>query len=399
MAERSPTRSSPAAEPSPEAALDGLVDAADVGLALLDSELRVLRVNPAFTRLADVSDDRVGRHARELLPGLPEHALETVARPLQTGEPVYGLELTEEGPAIAGRTFVGGSLPVRVNGRVAAIWWSLREVTADRRERAADERHAAQLERELREEHQIVEQLETSLLPDRLPVVPGAQIASGFHPASHGHEIGGDFYDVFRLGKPNCWMVVMGDVCGKGAEAASLTALARYTLRAAAIHQGAEPALLLGQLNEAIRRQHRDDRFVTAVLAFLEPGEDERLLLTVSVAGHPPPLVVRADGTIERVTTRGGLLGIWDEPALSETPVELGEGDRLVLYTDGVLEAHAPEGPFEEGFERALRELSAQSSADTIAALRQALDLGAGGAPTRDDIALLVVQPEPGQRR
>lgn len=392
MAE-APSTDPSAGAPSADAALDGLVDAADVGLALLDSELRVLRVNSAFVRIAQVPGDRVGRHASELLPDLPPHALDAIARPLQTGEAVHGLELTEEGHSIAGRTFVCGSLPVRVNDRVAATWWSLREVTAARRERAAEERHASQLERELREEHRIAEQLGVSLLPDRLPNVPGAEIASGFHPASDTHGIGGDFYDVFRVGKPRCWMVVVGDVCGKGAEAASLTALARYTLRAAAIQEGAEPARLLTQLNEALCLQRSDDRFVTAVCAFLDTDEEGPLRVTVSVAGHPPPLIVRADGTIERVTTRGALLGVWDDPGLSETSTELGPGDRLVLYTDGVLEAHAPEGPFEEGFERALAELPAQSSTETIGSLHRVLDLGGGDA--RDDIAVLVVQPEP----
>lgn len=392
MADATPTEPS-AVGPGSDAALDGLVEAADVGLALLDSELRVLRVNSAFVRIAQVPGDRVGRHASELLPDLPPHALDAIARPLQTGEAVHGLELTEEGHSIAGRTFVCGSLPVRVNDRVAATWWSLREVTAARRERAAEERHASQLERELREEHRIAEQLGVSLLPDRLPNVPGAEIASGFHPASDTHGIGGDFYDVFRVGKPRCWMVVVGDVCGKGAEAASLTALARYTLRAAAIQEGAEPARLLTQLNEALCLQRSDDRFVTAVCAFLDTDEEGPLRVTVSVAGHPPPLIVRADGTIERVTTRGALLGVWDDPGLSETSTELGPGDRLVLYTDGVLEAHAPEGPFEEGFERALAELPAQSSTETIGSLHRVLDLGGGDA--RDDIAVLVVQPEP----
>jgi serine phosphatase RsbU (regulator of sigma subunit) len=393
MADATPTQPS-AVGPSAEAALDGLLDAADIGLALLDSDLQVVRVNAAFVRLAQASGDRVGRHASELLPDLPPHALAAIARPLETGEAVRELELSEEGHSLAGRTFICGSLPVRVEGRVAAVWWSLREVTADRRERAAGKRHASDLERELREEHRIAEQLGVSLLPDRLPDVPGAEIASGFHPASDTHGIGGDFYDVFRVGKPHCWMVVVGDVCGKGAEAASLTALARYTLRAAAIQEGAEPAILLEQLNEALCFQRGDDRFVTAVCAFVDTDDDGPLRVTVSVAGHPPPLILRADGAIERLTTSGALLGVWDDPGLSETSAELGRGDRLVLYTDGVLEAHAPDGPFEEGFERALAELPAQSSAETIGSLHTVLDLGGDGA-ARDDIAVLVVQPDP----
>lgn len=391
MAEAPPIRPSPPG-PSLGAVLDGLVEAADVGLALLDCDLRVVRVNPAFLRMADLREGRAGGHARELLPALPEHALETLARPLETGEAVHGLELTEVGSASVARTFVCGSLPVRELGRVVGTWWSLREFTADRRERTAEERHAHDLERELRDEQRIVEQLGVSLRPDLLPAVPGADIAAGFHPAGDGHVIGGDFYDVFRVGTPRCWMVVIGDVCGKGAEAASLTALARYTLRAAAIQEGAEPALLLAQLNEALRVQHGDDRFLTAICAFLDADRDGGLGLTVSVAGHPPPLIIRSGGTIEALTTDGALLGVWEEPGLGETAAELRPGDRLVLYTDGVLEAHVPDGPFEEGLQRALSQLPAQSSADTISSLQRVLDLDSGRS-ARDDTAILVVQP------
>jgi len=382
--------------PSADAALHSLFEEADVGLALLDCELALVRSSPVLERITGPEAARAGRPAAELVPALPVAAIEALRGVLAGGSAVRGLELTETGGPSESRTFVCGCFPVHEDGVIAGLWWTLREVTADRRERAAGERLNLELHQELEDEHRIVEQLGTSLLPDSLPSVPGADLASGFIPAGDGNEIGGDFYDVFRVGTPRCWMVVIGDVCGKGAEAASLTALARYTLRAAAIQEGAEPAKLLAQLNEAILRQHRDDRFVTAVCAFLEPGHDGVLRLTVSVAGHPPPLVVRADGAVEPIRTEGTLLGVWDDAGLTETETELEGEDRMVLYTDGVLEAHAPDGPFEEGLERAVSELAPQDAASTVAALRRGLGLGTGGA-ARDDVAILVVRPAAGQ--
>lgn len=379
--------------PSAAAALRSLFDEADFGLALLDSRLALVRGNPVFERTAGPLAAHPGSSAAELMPALPTAAMDALRGVLAGEASVRGLDLTEVGDDAQGRTFVCGCFPVYEDGVIAGVWWTLREVTADRRERAAGQRRNVELHRELEDEHRIVEQLGTSLLPDSLPAVPGADLASGFIPAGGGNEIGGDFYDVFRVGKPHCWMVVIGDVCGKGAEAASLTALARYTLRAAAIREGAEPAKLLAELNEAIRRQGNDDRFVTAVCAFLESSREGALRLTVSVAGHPPPLVLRAGGVVERIRTKGALLGVWDDAGLTETETELSGDDRMVLYTDGVLEAHAPDGPFEEGLERAVSELAPQDAASTVTALRHALGLGAGVETARDDIAILIVRP------
>ncbi len=256
-------------------------------------------------------------------------------------------------------------------------------------------RRRRDLEQELEDEHRIATQLQVSLMPDRLPSVPGADIAAGFRPAGNGHEIGGDFFDVFPMA-PGCWMMVIGDVCGKGAEAAALTALARYTLRAAAIQEGAEPAELLVQLNEAVVRQRDDGRFLTAVCAFLEAGEngDGRLKVTLAVAGHPPPMRVGADGVVTKAGGRGGLIGVWETvPNLREEVVDLGPGDRLVLYTDGVVEAGVPDAELgEEGLAQLLASTTGQTAAATVAAIEGAV-LASTSAPPRDDIAVLVVRP------
>jgi len=253
------------------------------------------------------------------------------------------------------------------------------------------------LEQELEDEHRIVTQLQVSLMPDRLPIVPGADIASGFQPAGDGHEIGGDFFDVFPMGS-HCWMLVIGDVCGKGAEAAALTALARYTLRAAAIQEGAQPAKLLVQLNEAVMRQRDDVRFLTAVCAFLdtEPAGGDGLRVTLSVAGHPPPLRVGAGGEVAKVGGRGALIGVWETVAdLREDVVDLAPGERLVLYTDGVVEAGAPAAELgDEGLAALLATTTGQTAAATVAAIEGTV-LAHTGAPPRDDIAVLVVRPAP----
>jgi serine phosphatase RsbU (regulator of sigma subunit) len=286
-------------------------------------------------------------------------------------------------------TFTAVPVP-GMDGQAAGVLVVGQETTEAVRRRRA-------LERELEDEHRIVTQLQVSLMPESLPSVPGTDLASGFWPAGGGHDIGGDFFDVFPIGS-ECWMMVIGDVCGKGAEAAALTALARYTLRAAAIQEGAEPAKLLAQLNEAVVRQRDDARFLTAVCAFLEAGGngDGGLRVTLAVAGHPPPLRVSAGGEVLRVGGSGALIGIWGSvPDLREEVVHLGLGERLVLYTDGVVEAGAPTTELgEAGLAELLAATAGQTAAATVAAIEGAV-LSSTSAAARDDVAVLVVRPDP----
>lgn len=385
----------------PSALIEALLEGAEFGLALFDSELRLTRVSAALARAQSSAEcELIGATLAELWPDSADVLARAAQHALETGHSVTGLRiLSQTSESDVEAAFDCGFYPVSEDCERVGIWALVREVPA--RQAASDapdsERRRRALERELEDEHRIVTQLQVSLMPDRLPSIPATDLAAGFRPAGEGHEIGGDFFDVFPLG-PECWMLVIGDVCGKGAEAASITALARYTLRAAAIQEGAEPAKLLAQLNEAVVRQRDDGRFLTAVCAFLEAGEngDGGLRLTLAVAGHPPPLRVSSGGQVEPVGGHGALIGVWETvPDLRDEVVELGPGDRLVLYTDGVVEAGAPAAELgEERLGALLGETAGQTAAATVAAIERAVLAQTDGTP-RDDTAVLVVRPEP----
>jgi serine phosphatase RsbU (regulator of sigma subunit) len=236
------------------------------------------------------------------------------------------------------------------------------------------------------ERDHIARTLQRSLLPRELPKIPGVELAARYVAAGDGNEVGGDFYDCFATGAGD-WALVIGDVCGKGAEAAALTALARYTLRAAA-HHTRRPGAVLTELNEALLRDPLDYRFCTVLYASLTPRED-RVTVCLAAAGHPLPVVMRADGEIETVGAPGSLLGIVAVPEFTEQAVELAPGDALVLYTDGVTEADRSAGP-----ER-LAAFLATRTGDGPAALAEAVErdaLAAHAGPARDDVAVLVVR-------
>jgi sigma-B regulation protein RsbU (phosphoserine phosphatase) len=260
-------------------------------------------------------------------------------------------------------------------------------------ETTSDVRARKNLERELATEQRIANQLQVSLMPATLPDVPGVDLASGFRPAGDGHEIGGDFYDVFRIDE-SCWMVVIGDVCGKGAEAAAITALARYTMRAAAIGDGANPCTVLARLNEALLRQSEDLRFVSAVCGFLYPLEGGGVTLSLCVAGHMPPLRVDTRGAVTRIAGgHGVVLGIWEQPDLEQERVELAVGERLVLYTDGVLDADPEQELTEEGFAEMLGRACQGAAAETVTLIEREVVQG-GALRGRDDVAVLVIRPD-----
>ncbi len=234
----------------------------------------------------------------------------------------------------------------------------------------------------------IARTLQQSLLPAELPDIPGIEAAARFRPTGEGNEVGGDFYDLFETGAHG-WTVVMGDVCGKGPDAAAVTALARYTLRAAAMRQG-PPSRSLRVLNEALLRQRDDRRFCTVAYAYLEPS-DGGARVGCAIGGHPLPLLLRSDGNVETVGAPGTLVGVLPDPKFEDHSVWLDPGDALVLYTDGVIERHWRE-TLEEDHLAQLLTAYAGAGADAIAAGVEDAALGASGGAPRDDIAVLVLR-------
>ncbi|WP_405647026.1 PP2C family protein-serine/threonine phosphatase [Streptomyces uncialis] len=243
--------------------------------------------------------------------------------------------------------------------------------------------------------------LQKTLLPPALENMPGLDVSTHYHLASPD-EVGGDFYDLFPLA-PDTWGLFLGDVCGKGAAAAAVTSLARYTLRAAAVYDP-DPVAVLGNLNTVLHHEYNgaDPRFCTVVfgLLTLDP-EKGGFHITLAGGGHPPALLLRADGTADFLPTPGGqLIGVLPEAHIATTTVRLAPGDTLLLYTDGLTEARtdATSGSGERYGDDALldfaRALAPATASDTVGAVRDLLDtLGTG---VDDDTAVLAVHaPRP----
>jgi GAF domain-containing protein len=235
----------------------------------------------------------------------------------------------------------------------------------------------------------VAQTLQRSLMPTRLPAVPYLDTAVRFRFAGDGTELGGDFYDLFEH-RPGCWTAVVGDVCGKGAAAAAITALARHTIRAAARYEDG-PIGVLRALHLAVTEQSPKFMFCTAAVVECRPAP-AACALRVALGGHPPALVLRADGRLDPVGPPGPLLGVLDEVQFTETPVLLAVGDALVLYTDGVIEAGAPDAQLGEEWLAATLTTLAGQDAHTIAGeiTRRVLDVE-GDMPS-DDIAVLVLR-------
>ena len=243
-----------------------------------------------------------------------------------------------------------------------------------------------------RDRSEIARTLQRSLLPPHLPEVPGVELGAEYLPAGEANEVGGDFYDVIDTVEDG-WVCAIGDVRGHGAEAAAVTALARYTIRAVTMKNDL-PSEVLSGLNEAMLRQLPEDRFCTAACARLEPLDGAPGVgLDVSRAGHPPPLVLRADGSVEEISCPGRALGVFPDAELEDTHMRLMPGEALVFYTDGVTEARSPDGDFfgEERLRQLLASLCGKHAVDIARLLKNAaLQFQEGYA--RDDLALLVLR-------
>jgi len=241
--------------------------------------------------------------------------------------------------------------------------------------------------------------LEHSLLPAATLPVPNLEVATRYLAAAEGHAAGGDFYDVLQAPGGGAVLVV-GDVQGKGVEAATLTSTARHTLRSAAI-AGRDPGGMLAHLNAALLYGHRERRaatgeptvrFVTAAVVSLTPTPTG-FRAVVASGGHPPPLLVRPGGHVEQLVAVGPLLGVFEAPEYEQREAELGLADMLVLYTDGVTEQRDQPDLFDEAqLGRLVRNMLSQRTADAVA--RQILETVVVLNPreVRDDVALVVAR-------
>jgi hypothetical protein len=240
------------------------------------------------------------------------------------------------------------------------------------------------------ERAQVARTLRRSLMPVALPTVTGLELASYFRPSDTGSEVGGDFYDVFE-DRDGCWLVV-GDVCGKGAEAAALTGFLRHTTAAYA-REGASPGSVLELVNRAMLEQDFDGRFATVILARVSPN-GAGAHVTVAQAGHPGALVVRADGRqVSELGAHGSLLGVFADAAIEEARCKLAPGDALTLYTDGLSEARAPARMLTVAdMEAQLRRVAPGSAGATVDALLELIGPEDG---VRDDIAILSARVAP----
>jgi serine phosphatase RsbU (regulator of sigma subunit)/PAS domain-containing protein len=237
------------------------------------------------------------------------------------------------------------------------------------------------------ERARVAQTLQKSLLPPQLPDIAGVEIAARYHPVAEGAEVGGDFYDVFPAG-PRSWGLVLGDVSGKGVEAATVTSLARHTLRAATMATQ-QPSQILSMLNAALLEQTDPDAFCTAVYALIEPRFG-RVNLTVSSGGHPLPYVVRSNGTLEPLACEGTLLGVVADPELHDVSVELDFGDKLIVYTDGIFDVGPRDAPFEAHDIEQLFAACAKRGVTAAADLIEQAVLERQQGQARDDFAMVI---------
>ena len=357
---------------------------ADPALAGVARELEGLIVDQAGTE-GPAATARTGHS--ELHPHVDETHLRRAAVDPRHHELVtqLGVRSSANVPlTVRGRSLGAMTLVTTTSGRVLGA--EQLAVLEELGRRAAVAIDGAQ---QYRQRSAIARTLQNSLLPPVLPEIAGLETAAVYRPAGDGTDVGGDFYDLFTVAEDE-WIAVVGDVCGKGAEAAAVTALARYTIRTAAVRRRS-PAAILRWLNDAMLRQDRDGRFCTIACVHVDTSRP-RIRLAMACGGHPPGLLRRAGGgQVDDLGAAGTLLGLVPDPVIEDRTAEMGAGDALLLYTDGVTEARAPQRMLERDDLHAVLGALPDGSAQTLADGLVAAALGGGSAPPRDDIAVLAL--------
>jgi serine phosphatase RsbU (regulator of sigma subunit) len=236
----------------------------------------------------------------------------------------------------------------------------------------------------------IARTLQQGLLPREIPAIEGVDLAVRYQPVGGGSSVGGDFYDVLEM-NDGWWLAVVGDVCGKGAQAAVHSGLLRTTIAAMALH-ARDPAEILDLANRALMRQGQSWPYATVVCAAFRPADGD-LRVDLASAGHPPALLRRADGSLDEVVAGGLMIGVQAALDLQPVTLTLCPGDSLSLYTDGMVDARRDDEHFgEERLAAVIREApdrDAESAAEHIAEAVLAFETGS----PRDDRALLLLRP------
>jgi serine phosphatase RsbU (regulator of sigma subunit)/PAS domain-containing protein len=247
---------------------------------------------------------------------------------------------------------------------------------------------ALRVDRLFRRRSEVAEALQASLLPRVLPDVPGIELAAAYMGATEGLDVGGDFYDVYRI--PGGWGLAIGDVCGKGEEAAAVTAAARHAIRVIA-HGEPDPVEVLKQANDIMLAEDVGGRFVTAKTAHLA-WRGSSLHVSLGTAGHPGPAVMRSDGRIEMLSGGGLPLGIFTEAEPMPEDVDLTKGDMLLFYTDGLTETRSADmNYFEERLPDELMTLAGRSAAEVVAGIQARAEAFSAGE-MRDDLTVLALR-------
>jgi PAS domain S-box-containing protein len=358
-----------------------IVETMSDGVFVLDAFGRVTDCNPAGAAIFGSSrHELVGLRRQDILERRLEAGLDEDGHNYageQNGELTLGTGTDR-------RTYDVRRQPLDDRtGRSAGELLVLRDIT----DRVRSEERLQQL---LAERSRVATALQASLVPAELPAIPHVQLASRYEPAGDGREIGGDFFDVVTLGA-DTWGLFLGDVSGKGAEAATVTALARYTLRTLA-HPGRSPSRTLSELNARLLSATTPERHCTLVYAVARPC-GSGLELTLTLAGHHPPLVLRADGTVEPVGRLGMALGLVEDVELFDCRTVLAPGDLLCLFTDGLVEARQGNDLF--GSERVATTLAASRCAavdEVGATLVSAARDFHGRHELADDLAILLLR-------
>lgn len=366
-----------------------LFEHAPCGYAVLDGNGLVVAANEELLRLLGrTHDDVVGaRSLSQLVSAGGRIYLDTHVFPLleihgvvrEIALDVVAADGTRV-PVLVSANLVADPDPDRARVRVVVL------EARDRRRYETDLLESMRaIEAARQEAAELAETLQRTLIPPMPPVIEGLTISAAYRPAGDGTEVGGDFYDVFQVA--DCeWVVVIGDVTGKGVAAATVTAFVRHTIRDLAM-QHRDPSDLLGGLNRAVL-EHDTERFCTVVVVRLL-DEDGVWSLTGSVGGHPLPMVRHTDGSTQELGAHGSLVGVITEPAFTTFRHRLVD-DLLLLYTDGVIEARRERSLF--GQER-LAALVTATGHDPDAVTVAVVDavLGFQDGDPRDDIAVLTI--------